>query len=182
MNPERPRTRWKDDIQRLAATQCMTTDRMYHSCEENLLYAKNLARYVRIGLPDCKIIQDIKSHTSTSNLGNISVEDYCTDRTEDGTELVRICTSDFQICKFAQCVHKCCPDGFSFVNGSHCHPTFIHGLDLNFSESIQRNETRLITDFARPVHHHNIRSSENIAAVAQSVEEDPNSSIPRRAQ
>ncbi|ERL95382.1 hypothetical protein D910_12646 [Dendroctonus ponderosae] len=83
--------------------------------------------------------QDIKSHTSTSNLGNISVEDYCTDRTEDGTELVRICTSDFQICKFAQCVHKCCPDGFSFVNGSHCHPTFIHGLDLNFSESIQRN-------------------------------------------
>ncbi|KAH1014340.1 hypothetical protein HUJ04_003188 [Dendroctonus ponderosae] len=113
---------------------------VYHSCEENLLYAKNLARYVRIGLPDCKIIQDIKSHTSTSNLGNISVEDYCTDRTEDGTELVRICTSDFQICKFAQCVHKCCPDGFSFVNGSHCHPTFIHGLDLNFSESIQRND------------------------------------------
>lgn len=112
------------------------SDNYSTSCEiENFI----ISRYVRIGLPDCKIIQDITSHTSTSNLGNISVEDYCTDRTEDGTELVRICTSDFEICKFAQCVHKCCPDGFSFVNGSHCQPTFIHGLDLNFSNSIHPN-------------------------------------------
>lgn len=43
-------------------------------------------------------------------------------------------------------------------------------------------ETGSVTDIIKPVHHSNIQSTENIAVVAQSVEEDRNSSISRRAQ
>lgn len=43
-------------------------------------------------------------------------------------------------------------------------------------------ETGSVTDVLRPIHHRNARSTENIAAVSESVEEDPNLSIPRRAQ
>ena len=43
-------------------------------------------------------------------------------------------------------------------------------------------ETGSIADIVRPVHYRNVRSAENIAAVAASVEDDPNVSIPRRAQ
>lgn len=39
-----------------------------------------------------------------------------------------------------------------------------------------------VLDVRRAVHHRNVRSVENIAAVSESVAEDPNSSIPRRAQ
>lgn len=42
-------------------------------------------------------------------------------------------------------------------------------------------EIGMVTDIGRSVHHRNVRSAENIAVVAQSVEEDPNSSISRRA-
>lgn len=43
-------------------------------------------------------------------------------------------------------------------------------------------QTGSVTDIVRSVHHRNIRNAENIASVAESVEEDPNLSIPRRAQ
>lgn len=43
-------------------------------------------------------------------------------------------------------------------------------------------QTGSVVDIVTPVHHRNVRSTENIAAVAASVEEDPNVSIPRRAQ
>ena len=43
-------------------------------------------------------------------------------------------------------------------------------------------QTGSVADIVRPVHHRNVRSAENIAAVAASVEDDPNVSIPRRAQ
>lgn len=42
-------------------------------------------------------------------------------------------------------------------------------------------EIGTVTDIVRSVHYRNVRSAENIAVVAQSVEEDPNSSISRRA-
>ncbi|ENN80012.1 hypothetical protein YQE_03553, partial [Dendroctonus ponderosae] len=43
-------------------------------------------------------------------------------------------------------------------------------------------KTGLVADLVRPVHHRNIHSADNVALVAQRVEENPNSSIPRRAQ
>jgi len=42
-------------------------------------------------------------------------------------------------------------------------------------------KTGSVTDIAKPVHHRNARSAENIAAVSESVADDP-ISIPRRAQ
>lgn len=43
-------------------------------------------------------------------------------------------------------------------------------------------ETGSVTDIVRHVHHRNVRNIENVVAVAGSVAEDPNLSIPRRAQ
>jgi hypothetical protein len=43
-------------------------------------------------------------------------------------------------------------------------------------------ETGAVTNIVRPVHHRFARSAENIAAVSESVAEDPNVSIPRRSQ
>lgn len=43
-------------------------------------------------------------------------------------------------------------------------------------------ETGSVCDIVRPVHHRNARSTENIAAVRESVAEERNLSIPRRAQ
>lgn len=43
-------------------------------------------------------------------------------------------------------------------------------------------ESESIIDIPRPVHQCNIRSTENVAAVAHSAEGDPNLSIPRRAR
>ena len=42
-------------------------------------------------------------------------------------------------------------------------------------------ETGAVTNIVRPVHHRFARSAENIAAVSESVTEDPNVSIPRRS-
>lgn len=62
--------------------------------------------------------------------------------------------------------------------GRHNRPT-----QQTISNTVRKfEETGSVIDIARPVHHRNIRSAENIAVVAQSVEEDPNLSIPRRAQ
>ena len=43
-------------------------------------------------------------------------------------------------------------------------------------------EIGAVTDIARRVHHRLDRAAENIAAVSQSVAEDPNVSLPRRCQ
>ena len=43
-------------------------------------------------------------------------------------------------------------------------------------------ETGVVTNIERPVHHRFARSAENIAIVSESVAEDPNVSIPRRSQ
>lgn len=59
--------------------------------------------------------------------------------------------------------------------------------DRPTERSIQRiiakfEQSGSVADRAVPVRRRNVRSSENIAAVAESVAEDPNLSIPRRAQ
>ena len=42
-------------------------------------------------------------------------------------------------------------------------------------------ETEVITNIVRPVHHHFARSTKNIAIVSESVPEDPNVSITPRS-
>ncbi|ERL94482.1 hypothetical protein D910_11759 [Dendroctonus ponderosae] len=62
--------------------------------------------------------------------------------------------------------------------GRHNRPT-----EQKISNTVEKfEETGSVTDIARHVHHRSIRSAENVTVVAQSVEEDPNSSILRRAQ
>ena len=62
--------------------------------------------------------------------------------------------------------------------GRHGRPTeyTIGNVERKFEE------TGSVADIVTPVHHRNVRSAENIAAVAASVEDEPNVSIPRRAQ
>ena len=43
-------------------------------------------------------------------------------------------------------------------------------------------ETGVITNIKRSVHHRFARAAENIAIVSESIAEDPNVSIPRRSQ
>ena len=43
-------------------------------------------------------------------------------------------------------------------------------------------ETGSVTDIVSAVHHRFTRSTENIAAVSESIAEDPNEFIPRRSQ
>ena len=43
-------------------------------------------------------------------------------------------------------------------------------------------ETGVITNIERPVHHRLSRSAQNIAIVNESIAKDPNVSIPRRSQ
>lgn len=62
--------------------------------------------------------------------------------------------------------------------GRHGRPVLstISGLITKFEQ------TGSVADIVRPTHHRRVRSVENIAAVAESVEEDPNLSISRRSQ
>ncbi|KAG5889457.1 hypothetical protein JTB14_016437 [Gonioctena quinquepunctata] len=63
---------------------------------------------------------------------------YCLDETIDHRYTVRVC-EDLKICEQVRCIHKCCADGKSFINGSHCKDTFIHGLDFQFVKSFVGN-------------------------------------------
>lgn len=96
-------------------------------------------RFARIGLPHCKLILDFKLHHANDAPSKISAEDYCVDDTVDNRQVMRVCTSDFDVCKTTKCIHKCCPDGHSFANGSFCKPTHSKGVDLNFSKFIDKN-------------------------------------------
>ncbi|KAF7274766.1 hypothetical protein GWI33_012561, partial [Rhynchophorus ferrugineus] len=113
-----------------------------HTCHENVSSNRtenSSSRFVRIGLPNCKIIVD-SNGVSEKDLSELNAESYCLDRTENHSEIFRECRNDFEVCDTMRCIRKCCPDGHSFVNGSHCEATFVHGLDLNFSEFIDQTD------------------------------------------
>ncbi|KAJ8978579.1 hypothetical protein NQ317_015996 [Molorchus minor] len=62
---------------------------------------------------------------------SMAVEDYpkCCDHERAFCKRRRVCKT-YDFCDSVLCVHKCCPDGQSFVNGSHCKDTFEYGIDL----------------------------------------------------
>ncbi|KAK9869401.1 hypothetical protein WA026_003155 [Henosepilachna vigintioctopunctata] len=126
---------------------------LIHSCDETVkanrkdIFTEN--SFIKIGLPHCKIISDhifdSIDEVKIDNVGiefkntsrRVSNEKYCVDSTLSGKFVTRICEDDIQICKNITCIHKCCPDGKSFINGSNCLDTFKHGLDLKFSSKIE---------------------------------------------
>ncbi|KAJ8915634.1 hypothetical protein NQ315_003418 [Exocentrus adspersus] len=135
------------DISDYALRKCCPVNHLYdpitHSCEGNLTISSNgfNATFLRIGLPDCRIIYDyeLKNLEDVQRDDNTSIkirgrkysnEKYCVDETVSSNYVVRVCET-FDICESVLCLHKCCPDGQSFVNGSHCRDTFVYGMDLD---------------------------------------------------
>ncbi|XP_044750825.1 G-protein coupled receptor Mth2-like [Coccinella septempunctata] len=133
--------------------KCCPLDYRYntttHACEKepgNSLGFLKMDSFVRVGLPECEIIsdkilesQDVKMNGKDLILlkeMRILEEKYCVDSTLDGKLIVRICESDYQICSQIMCIHKCCPDGQSFINGANCRDTFTHGIDLTLTEAV----------------------------------------------
>lgn len=107
-------------------------------------------QYVLYGLPNCDtVIEDlfVKNLTeikynldkSARVLGELaSFDNYCLDETDSDKFVVRVCKSDGD-CKRSEsdsginCYAKCCPDGYSFVHGTKCLPSFDSGVDRHSS-------------------------------------------------
>lgn len=114
-----------------------------HGCVQNISYLPEInVGLVSIGLPECRIIRDVVFNAAEEQTREASnaKEQHCTDGTDDGRFVLRICESSTDICKLGKCVRKCCPDGQSFVMGRHCRDTFEHGLNMSFSSRIIRPE------------------------------------------
>ncbi|XP_056635981.1 G-protein coupled receptor Mth2-like [Diorhabda sublineata] len=101
---------------------------------------------VKIGLPQCEIISDLTVDLKTDvvwddfnvvilKTGEMYAKNqFCLDETTIGRGVVRICRNS-RFCKTVKCVRKCCPDGKSFVNGSHCEDTFVNGIQFDKFET-----------------------------------------------
>ncbi|KAK9869403.1 hypothetical protein WA026_003158 [Henosepilachna vigintioctopunctata] len=126
----------------------------FHSCGRGTntqSMFSNFFSFTKIGLPHCEIISDhifenqqniiINNDSSISMDGgrNINSGKYCVDSTLDGKFLVKICEENSQICAQIKCIHKCCPDGQSFVKGNifNCTDNFIYGVNLHSYSNIQ---------------------------------------------
>lgn len=88
--------------------------------------------FVRVGLPQCKLIVDHKPTTPV----NLS-EDFCVDNDENNELVRRECKRNLDECDSIRCAKKCCPDGQSFINGAKCLDSYVHGLNLSFSKNIE---------------------------------------------
>ncbi|KAJ8978578.1 hypothetical protein NQ317_015995, partial [Molorchus minor] len=129
---------------------------VYHSCEkkQNSVERYIEENFVKVGLPNCKIIVDYEVN-GTDNFDytlinttrkpisrNDAVESgtYCIDESEKSTFVIRECKDTLKICDDIRCVRKCCPDGQSFINGSKCFDTYVHGLNLSSFSSVENPE------------------------------------------
>lgn len=123
-------------------------NRTSHGCVEGNSGTFFEEKFVTVGLPQCKIIVDLndkfkKFENETLYLFEknriIQKGTFCIDKDQNQKYIVRTCLDNFEICESIKCVRKCCPDGQSFVNGSKCYDTYVHGLDLaTFSENMDR--------------------------------------------
>lgn len=135
-----------------ALTKCCPGDYFYNatrkSCEKLSTQKQNTFndKLIKIGLPLCQIISDLTLENLTEITFNSSSlylpksddffteNQFCLDETVDGKYVVRLCR-DWRVCEDMKCIKKCCADGKSFVNGSNCQDTFVHGLEFNGFES-----------------------------------------------
>lgn len=117
-----------------------------HSCEERGHAAPDYIKetFVKVGLPDCKVIVDVQLNKTIDLYRGIINEngytEYCLDENEKGSFTMRQCRKDTKVCDGIRCVKKCCPDGQSFVGGRRCLDTYTHGLNLTFSSKVQDPE------------------------------------------
>lgn len=139
--------------------KCCPLNHYYNSKIHGCVFKNNLDRsfikqnYIKVGLPHCRILVDYhlqsEKHYYRIELDtlHIDAEDikyhqdkYCIDLNEDNLLMARGCHEDSDICKETKCLHKCCPDGQSFVNGQNCKNTYTYGMNLSFSERIRNSK------------------------------------------
>lgn len=118
----------------------------YHnkSCDSTDIESVFKASFMKFGLPGCRIIKDyvLTSWSSTSKMGNNP--NQCVDQTISGDFILRVC-EEISVCQNTKCIHKCCGDGKSFVNGSNCKDTFDKGLYLeHLLDNIQNLTGKLL--------------------------------------
>lgn len=108
------------------------------------------ALLITVGLPQCRIINDyvFQSFNATKKMYKSYKENMkCLDQTTSGEYVLRVCES-MSICETTRCLHKCCEDGKSFVNGSNCRDTFEKGFHLHhLSDNIENLTGKLILVF-----------------------------------
>ncbi|KAK9869405.1 hypothetical protein WA026_003160 [Henosepilachna vigintioctopunctata] len=128
-------------------------NKTFHSCEksegrDNLLISISNSTFVKIGLPECDIIsdmfyqsfEDIKNHNEhilSDTRKVVGNGKFCLDETLGGDFVLRICESNAEICDKIRCIHKCCPDGQSYVNSPNCVDTFKFGVNLHSSGKVE---------------------------------------------
>ncbi|XP_028136498.2 G-protein coupled receptor Mth isoform X1 [Diabrotica virgifera virgifera] len=125
-------------------TKCCPVEYFYNqtgrSCTKIANKNNTFTREIlKIGL-QCEIVIDMIINFRTDVIYNKTLtvfktgetyleNQFCLDNTIDGRDIVRLCKS-WRYCKKVKCVRKCCPDGQSFVNGSFCRDTFVHGVEF----------------------------------------------------
>jgi hypothetical protein len=126
-----------------------------HSCAEKKQNEEFITeKFVSVGLPQCKVIVDYKLTPGRYRLDlrNLYIDDqsitfrdgqFCIDRDQDEGMVVRGCYDDLSVCYTTRCVRKCCPDGQSFVGGPQCKNTYVHGLNLSFSDRINNSQGKV---------------------------------------
>lgn len=113
-------------------------DTKIHACRENFTIIEDYITetFIKVGLPQCQLIVDEKIVDVPSDL-NPDDYNYCIDQDAIGNLIKRKCDEDLRgVCSNIRCVKKCCKDGKSFVNGSNCVDTHVHGLDLTIFDQI----------------------------------------------
>lgn len=139
--------------------KCCPLNHYYSSKMHGCVFKNNLDRsfikqnFVKVGLPHCRVLVDYhlqsEKHYYRIELDTLHIDaedikyhsnNYCVDLNEDNRLMARGCHEDLDVCEETKCLHKCCPDGQSFVNGQNCKNTYSQGMNLSFSERI-RNAT-----------------------------------------
>nr|CAI5840483.1 unnamed protein product [Callosobruchus analis] len=113
-------------------------DAQTHACASHNLEIGNWGQIIPVGLSHCSVIKDYKVSSMTDGLAVINdthlrldqfsrvieMSRACLDEMTCDGFIVRIC-EDIEICKTTKCIHKCCPNGQSFVNGSSVRGIFM---------------------------------------------------------
>lgn len=131
--------------------KCCPIDHFYNTKTHGCIFGPNpdffQARFIRVGLVRCNFIVDYNYFKEVPDKGSRFWSDknlqggYCIDRDESGWFVIRVCESDYGVCGNLRCVRKCCQDGQSFINGTFCRDTYVHGLDMGkFGDYVESRE------------------------------------------
>jgi hypothetical protein len=124
--------------------KCCPVDYFYNSTTHGCVKSTNKVdmffrgKFVRVGLPHCGTVEDVRISTIKNWNESLQLTQnkifaeglYCVDKDQNNLFIARTCRDDC-ICKRIRCVYKCCPDGQSFINGSKCYDSYLHGVDFS---------------------------------------------------